>query len=189
MIVFRRSIILSVFLLFLLGLATVPRRPTAILAATACPPASSCFPIQHIVIIDKENRTFDSMFGAFPGANGVTTYRGFDGRRHRLTHQPDSLVSDIAHTVDDARLAYDSGKMDRFSQLRGAMQNGVDISHSQLYRADIPNYWAYAKHFALADRFFSTTLGNSFPNHLATISAQYGNITTSPSGHLNAWGC
>src|SRR5579859_3016275 len=30
--------------------------------------------IQHIIIIDKENRSFDSMFGTFPGANGSTTF-------------------------------------------------------------------------------------------------------------------
>src|SRR5438874_2408069 len=29
--------------------------------------------IQHIIFILKENRTFDSMFGLFPGANGTTT--------------------------------------------------------------------------------------------------------------------
>jgi phospholipase C len=29
------------------------------------------FPIQHIVIIMQENRSFDSYFGTFPGANGI----------------------------------------------------------------------------------------------------------------------
>ena len=36
--------------------------------------AQAAIPIQHIVIMDKENKTFDSMFGTFPGANGATTY-------------------------------------------------------------------------------------------------------------------
>src|SRR5690242_8713975 len=30
-------------------------------------------PIQHIIFIVEENHTFDSYFGAFPGANGATT--------------------------------------------------------------------------------------------------------------------
>ncbi len=29
-------------------------------------------PIQHVVIIVKENHTFDNYFGSFQGANGVT---------------------------------------------------------------------------------------------------------------------
>jgi phospholipase C len=96
---------------------------------------------------------------------------------------------DIAHTQDDARLAYDGGKMDRFSQLRGAMQGGKDMSTSQFYRSDIPNYWSYARRYTLDDHFFSTVMGNSFPNHLATIAAQTGNVVGSPNGGLNAWGC
>jgi phospholipase C len=157
--------------------------------AAGCSRGPSCFPIQHIVIMDKENRTFDSMFGTFPGADGATTYRGLDGKQHRLAHQPDSLIYDLAHTNGDAKLADDSGKMDRFAQLKGAMQNGIDMSDSQLYQSDIPNYWAYAKHYTLDDHFFSTIMGNSFPNHLASISAQDGNLNNSPSGRINAWGC
>ena len=29
-------------------------------------------PIQHVVIIVKENHSFDNYFGSFPGANGTT---------------------------------------------------------------------------------------------------------------------
>lgn len=29
-------------------------------------------PFQHVVIIVKENHTFDNYFGTFPGAEGVT---------------------------------------------------------------------------------------------------------------------
>jgi len=31
------------------------------------------YPIRHVVIIVKENRSFDNLFGRFPGANGATT--------------------------------------------------------------------------------------------------------------------
>ena len=50
-----------------LGPITAPR------IVGAAPQASK--PIKHIVIMVKENRTFDSMFGTFPGANGATTYK------------------------------------------------------------------------------------------------------------------
>lgn len=156
-------------------------------AAGAC--AVSCPRITHIIIMDKENRTFDSMFGRFPGANGATTYPWLDGTRHPLTHQPDRLSLDISHTMRDARLAMDNGKMDRFDELGGALQNGRNMSDSQFYQSDIPDYWAYARHFTLDDNFFSTIMGNSFANHLFTIAGKDNGVDGSPAGTLNAWGC
>jgi phospholipase C len=51
----------------------------AMLAASCCgaaadearPPQRGLDPIQHIVIIMQENRSFDSYFGTYPGANGI----------------------------------------------------------------------------------------------------------------------
>ena len=60
--------------------------------------ATNTNPITHIVIMDKENRTFDDLFGTFPGANGATTYTDPQGLVHKLNHQPDHLLSDI-HAV------------------------------------------------------------------------------------------
>jgi phospholipase C len=63
------------------------------------------------------------------------------------------------------------------------------MADSQLYESDIPNYWAYARHFTLDDAFFSTVMGNSFPNHMYTISGVATNVDDSPSGILTSWGC
>src|SRR6516225_3566492 len=35
--------------------------------------ASSNSPIQHVIVIIQENRTFDNLFALFPGADGTTT--------------------------------------------------------------------------------------------------------------------
>src|SRR5262249_24906372 len=132
--------------------------------------AQAPIPIQHIVIMDKENRSFDSMFGTFAGANGATTYTDPSGHVHPLNRQPNKLLKDISHTHGAAILAYDNGKMDKFSLISGAIQNGVDEADSQFYQADIPNYWQYAQTFALTDNFYSTILGPSFSNHLFSIA-------------------
>jgi phospholipase C len=145
-------------------------------------------PIRHIVIMDKENRSFDDYFGRFPGADGTTTYTDSSGHIRPLIHQPDRLHGDINHYPQDAHLAYDDGRMDRFSQLPGATQGGVDMADSQLHQADIPNYWAYARHFTLDDAFFSTILGPSFPNHLLSIAAQAANTDSFPNDGRR-WGC
>jgi phospholipase C len=151
----------------------------------ACP--TSC-PIRHIIIIVKENRSFDSYFGTFPGADGATTYTDPSGRIHPLNHEPDHLSSDLGHSYTQTQLAYDSGRMDRFSLIAGAIQRGVDVADSQFYKADIPNYWAYAKHFTLADHFFSTIRGPSFPNHQFSIAANDGNSAENPNT-VYSWGC
>jgi phospholipase C len=153
----------------------------------ACGLGTACNPIQHVIIMDKENRSFDSMFGTFPGANGATTYVGTDGQVHPLNHQPDTLIRDISHALTAGRRGIDGGKMDGFSTIAGAIQNGVDESDSQLYESDIPNYWAYARRFTLDDAFFSNINGPSFPNHLFSIAGEDANVDTNPP--TLRWGC
>ena len=157
--------------------------PTASETATATPSHTAAIsnPIQHIVIMDKENRTFDNMFGTFPVANGATTYTDPSGQVHPLNHQPDHLSQDISHDPLSTHRAYDNGKMDRFSRISGAIQNGIDMADSQFYQADIPNYWAYAKTFTLADAFFSTVAGPSFPNHLFSIAGEDADVDANPT--------
>src|SRR5258708_75785 len=139
--------------------------------------------------MDKENRTFDNYFGTFPGANGTITYKDANGQTHPLNHQPDVLHTDISHAPAAAHLAYDNGKMDMFSQISGAIQNGVDMADSQYLESDIPNYWQYAKHFTLTDNFFSTILGPSFANHFFSIAAEDNDVDANPAGSNGTWGC
>lgn len=167
--------------------ATPALMPIALEPQTCASPAP-CNKITHIVFLVKENRTFDSMFGLLPGANGAHSYVTSRGAVKPLVHQPTSLASDIAHTLTAATTAIDDGKMDRFSQLHGAMQHGVDMADSQLYPTDIPNYWTYARTFTTADAFFSSVNSESFPNHLLTITARGANIIGNPT-HGHVWGC
>lgn len=135
----------------------------------------------------KENRSFDSMFGRFPGVRGASTFVGLDGKRHALAHQPPALAYDVQHNVAAARLGMNGGRMNGFSRIQGAIQQGVDEADSQFYQSDIPNYWTYAHHFTLADTFFSSVVGNSFSNHLYTVAANGNNVSTNPDSPY--WGC
>jgi phospholipase C len=153
-------------------------------------PAVARYPIQHIVIIDRENHSFDNLFGRFPGADGARDAELASGETVSLTRTPDHTILDIGHAGDSAAFAVDQGRMDRFDQLPGAIQDGKDISLSQFSERDIPAYWAYARAFALDDHFFSTIMGPSFPNHLVTIAAGAANSVDNPRGQTNhAWGC
>lgn len=158
--------------------------------ASPSPTGSVGDPIQHIVIMVKENRSFDNYFGTFPGADGTRVGRTSDGRTVPLLHTPDHTLIDINHAGDAARVAVDGGKMDGFDQLQGAIQDGQDIALSQLHESDIPNYWAYARTFTLDDRFFSTINGPSFPNHLVTIAGTSNNTDDNPVlNTYHSWGC
>jgi phospholipase C len=147
-------------------------------------------PIQHIVILIKENRSFDTMFGRLPGAEGATTGILSTGSTVPLIPAQDRLLLDIGHAGQAAFTAVNHGQMNGFDQLPGAIQNGHDESLSQYRAQDIPSYWTYATDFTLDDHFFSTVLGPSFPNHLVTVAATGANTIDNPIDNSHrAWGC
>jgi acid phosphatase len=148
--------------------------------------------IGHIVVIFTENRSFDHVFGLFPGAEGVNSAAhppqvDFDGRPlaalprprwddrfpRRLPNAPFRLepyVDVDGHTMDPVHDFYleqeqiDGGKMDRFVEASnaGALVMGY-YDGSQLKQ------WALAKEFTLADHFFHAAFGGSMLNHFFLI--------------------
>ena len=46
------------------------------------------------------------------------------------------------------------------------------MGYSQHSRKTLPAYWAYADRFVLADHFFTSMYGPTFPEHLYTVAAQ-----------------
>jgi phospholipase C len=123
--------------------------------------------IRHVVFIVKENRTFDTMFGRYPGADGATTGLTCDGTVVPLTRAADDAPGPD-HSFQGGVKAIDGGKMDCFSELHG----GEHLqSYVQYWRQDIPSYWRYAERFGLADRFFSSIYGPTGLEHLYTIAA------------------
>jgi phospholipase C len=130
--------------------------------------------IQHVVFIVKENHTYDNYFGQFPGGNGTTT-GSIHGKPIALAHAPDS-AHDLCHTRRCAWTAYDLGAMDKFETGRRGL-----ASYAQYTQSDIPLYWQLASQYVLADNFFTSALGPSFPNHLITIGAFTG-AADNPNG-------
>ena len=157
-----------------------------------CLDGSAC-PIKHVIFIIKENHTYDNLFGRFPGADG-TSYAYAGSKRIPLGLTPDHVPRDINHARGAAGFAMNSGSMNRFYLLRGAIEAGHDYADSSYDRYSIPNYWAYAEHFTLADHFFSTLQAPSFPNHLVIIAGQAGGSLDNPLGQNlprahRSWGC
>lgn len=143
--------------------------------------------IEHIVFMVKENHTFDNYFGTFRGADGATLGKISTGEWIQLSHTPDR-PPEIDHSFESAVLAIHNGAMDRFDLIPGATVNGEYRAYTGYTEADIPNYFTYARHFVLADAFFSSLSGPSFPNHLYTVAAQSGGAISNPR-HTFFWGC
>ena len=148
--------------------------------------------IQHIVFIIKENRSFNSYFGTYPGVTGATSGPVSNGSTVTLTHLPDR-IRDMGHTWNDAMTAMNGGKMNQFDLVKYGNVKGDYKSMGQYLQSDIPNYWTYAQTFTLSDMTFSGLHGDSFPNHLYTIAADSAEITSNPTnpGHPKEpdWGC
>ena len=150
--------------------------------ATAAPAGQPQSPIEHIVFVVKENRSFDHYFGRFPGVNGSTTARCYDRsdpasvREFQMPPAPDPMPQDVSHANSTFYTAYHRGRMDGFCHERGAIvkATGKDIADTQMREKTIPNYWAYAKRYGLGDRMFASWRGASFGNNVFAIAAQTG---------------
>lgn len=155
--------------------------------------AHALSPIQHIVVIVKENHTFDNYFGSYPGANGATTgvvrVKGTDITIPLNAFQ--NTPPNYNHEWAGAHKAYDGGKMDVFNT--GACINPPYPCYQVAQRSDLPNYWSYADNFVLSDNAWSSLMGASFPNHLMTLAGATGpdiphSVISNPTSS-RAWGC
>lgn len=133
------------------------------------------WPIKRVVYLMLENRSFDHMFGRFPGANGATT--GIrDGQEVPLVPAPEWLPGDLPHDRAAALASLNGGEMDGFAL--GAY--GPLYAYSQFSKEDIPNYWHWAKEYVLCDNFFASVLGPSYPNHLFYVAGTAGGAIDNP---------
>ncbi|HUY21398.1 MAG TPA: alkaline phosphatase family protein [Acidimicrobiales bacterium] len=166
--------------------------------------------IKHVIVIQQENRSFDSYFGTFPGADGIPMTDGSPA-----VCEPDPATGSCVtpyvdhadvngggpHSAPNATADIDGGKMDGFvGQAESGRKGCLDPTnpactnsaapdvmgyHTQ---SDIPNYWAYAKDFVLQDHMFEPNASWSLPSHLFLVSewSAYCTEVDNPSSCVNA---
>ena len=152
------------------------------------------WPIKRVVYVMLENRSFDNVFGRFPGVAGAKV-GVMDGKEVPLARCPDWLPGDLPHDRAGALNCLNGGKLDGFGN--GAY--GDPWAYTQFDGTEIPNYWHWAKEYALSDHFFASALGPSYPNHFYFIAGTSGgsidnpeNISTRPMANgasFKSWGC
>jgi phospholipase C len=149
-------------------------------ASTVAPADGS--PIEHVVIIMQENRSFDNLFNGFPGAD--TAQLGMrDGVPVPL--QPLHLgdKQDLGHSHAEWWQAWNGGKMDGFSSAAG----GTVLPYSYVPRSDVEPYWRMALQYTIGDHMFQANTGPSFVSHQYMIAGQSGGVADNPNGRI--WGC
>ena len=149
--------------------------------------AAGIHKIRHVVVLMQENRSFDTYFGHFPGADGipagvcVPAWPGHPCEKPFVDHADVNSGGPHGHAshISD----YNDGKMNGFVRVAheaflqcqkhmvpGCVGNtGADVMGYHT-RSDIPNYWAYATNFVLQDHMFASTSSWSLPQHLYELS-------------------
>jgi phospholipase C len=140
--------------------------------------------IKHVIIIMQENRSFDSYFGTYPGADGLRINKGVAtacvpnpaGGCDRPYHDTADVNGGGPHGFGNAVADVDHGKMDGFLRQRKAVTDPACITGTPDVMgyhtaAEIPNYWKYAQDFALDDHMFEPVKSWSLPDHLYMVSA------------------
>jgi phospholipase C len=181
-------------------------------AANGAHHRASSSPIQHIVIIMQENRSFDNMFYMYPGANYATQGMGHDGTVYPLLPINLGWLHDQNHYHYQFLLDYDKGKNDGFDQqvLRNNGGKGCSLEnwvneprcflidtnkheaiqpYTYVIQSQIQPYWDMAKQYVLGDNTFASNNGPTFVSHQYLIAGQAAHSAEVPSTTQGGWGC
>jgi phospholipase C len=150
----------------------------AIAARTPHTARAAASPIKHVVIIFQENHSFDSVLGLFCASppdghqpcDGTTSGLAHNGKRIRLRPAPD-IVPRANHSRRSALTGMDGGKMDGFNLI--SQCSGADgyRCYTQSFQSQIPNVWALAGKYVVADHIFEDYPTPSWASHMVLASS------------------
>ena len=171
--------------------STTTTTTTASASSTSTAIPAGIHKIRHVIVIMEENRSFDSYFGTYPGADGLPAQDGHftvcvpdpRGGCVRPFHDPSLINGGGPHGAGSARADLAGGAMDGFVRssesaagrgcggFAGICQASAPSDVMGYHDArEIPNYWRYAEHFVLNDHMFQSDASWSLPAHLYAVS-------------------
>jgi phospholipase C len=154
------------------------------------------WPVKRVIYLMLENRSFNNIFGRFPGVERSLTGLRF-GEEVPLGRCPEWLPGDLPHDRAAHLNNVNGGRYDGF----GIGLFGDPWAYTVFEEPQLPNYWLWAREYAISDRFFASVGGPSYPNHFFFIAGQSGgtidnpeNIETLPPPEgmdfrFKSWGC
>lgn len=153
-------------------------------------PTGKDIPIETIVVIMQENRSFDHYFGRFGKYAGRTDVESppdgaanperageVSAATYPWQHAGHHCFLDTAHSWRNTHRQIGDGKMDGFfetnHEIKGETMPDPTMALRHGERAmwwyderELPFYYALAKEFGLADHYFSSVPGPTWPNRM-----------------------
>ena len=155
--------------------------------------------VQHVFVVFKENHTYDNYFLAYPNPNEPnppTEGLGANGRMITIKEPSKDDWGPGNNSFETAHRDFDNGMLDGFDQdAHQPDPAGIDdITHAdgddgayvsygvtqEAGRRRLGYYWFLADQGVLSDRWFSSELGPSFPNHLYLLATTAGGAISNP---------
>ena len=133
--------------------------------------------IEHIIVLMMENHSYDNRLGMLrrPGADGFRLGLGGkptatnpygDGRIQHAFRMPTTCQNGtVTQEWGNSHIQYDNGKMDGFVLTSKAESMGYWQEQDQ------PFYYSLARTFPIADRYFCSVLGQTYPNRRYLLAA------------------
>jgi phospholipase C len=146
--------------------------------------------IQHIIIVMMENHSYDARFGMLRRGDGFKLdARGTpldanpmpDGRFLRSFHMPSTCQLDRVPRQDwlASHTSFDNGRNDGFVKASGPVAMGY------WDETDIPFYYGLANAFPVCDRFFCSTLAQTYPNRRFLLAGTASGVVSTSTSNLD----
>jgi phospholipase C len=140
--------------------------------------------IRHVVVLMMENHSYDNYLGMLAGhGDGLSlgpdgtpgaTNAPLDGPPVALHHAPGPVQEHYSPTQSwhASHIQWDDGHNDGFVRSVEITEPKADAAEPMTYwsEKDLPFYYGLARTFPVADRWFSSCLGPTFPNRRFLIS-------------------
>jgi len=196
---------------FLQGAAAVAAVGMALEPAKA---DASLKDIDHIIILMKENRSFDHYFGSLRGVRGFddpraqrlgggSIFRQADAGNpngYELPFRLDTLRTNaqrlhvLSHEWGAQHASWNGGTMDNWLPAHRAADGQFGpLTMGYMTREDLPFYYALADAFTICDGYHCSVLGPTHPNRYYLMSgtidpeSRYGNPAITNAGRAYRW--
>jgi phospholipase C len=153
------------------------------------PPERATIPLRHLIVIMKENRSYDHLFGKLfengqpdsePLLDTVMNPDSNGNEVHPYHADTTCLAGNPGHQWSAMHQSVDNGAMDGF----------VKASHKRYVMSwydssDLPFYYFLANTFAIGDRHFASVLSGTWPNRDYLLLATSDKVHSTKGGTLD----
>jgi phospholipase C len=148
-------------------------------------------PIDHIVVLMQENRSFDTYLGHLKAYDSTLDVESEpptasnpdptnpSGPAITAFHQTNLCeVADLSHSWNNVHAEWDNGAMDGFTASNAVPADPTGSRTMGYYtQNELPFYYELFRTFAMGDRYFSSVLGPTFPNRFSFLAGtSFGHI-------------